>query len=246
MVSTPVKDRTPRYPPPEDGVIVKGECPRCHQIRHMFPDDLECSLCRANEELEAIRKRRANEMAGKIASLRQRRVRLGFTQREVAKRAGINDNTLTFIETGRTRYPLEDTMEWLEGALDELEATVPRPGELKEKRLALGIPLRAVSKEAGIPVSTLDKLERGVRRTRADKLLRIGKALDELASHYTTVEELFRRRKALGVSRYKLFEASGVREVTIWEMESGRRTPIFRTRRLLKEALDRIERVAAE
>ena len=49
--------------------------------------------------------------------IKQLREKLGLTQTELARRAGIKQGVLSYIETGRTKHPRIDTMTAIAHAL---------------------------------------------------------------------------------------------------------------------------------
>ena len=49
--------------------------------------------------------------------IRELREKKGWTQTELAKRAGIHQGVLSYIENGRTKHPRIDTLSAIAGAL---------------------------------------------------------------------------------------------------------------------------------
>ncbi|SAI72972.1 DNA-binding protein [Bordetella ansorpii] len=113
------------------------------------------------------------------ARVRQRRLELGLTQRELAARAGISDTAIRKIENGSgTRYMLELAeglhvpMQWLASG-DPAHA--PKPAacrndrhleigrRIQQRRSELGLSQRELATRAGISSAAISKIERGSR-----------------------------------------------------------------------------------
>lgn len=243
MVATPVADRRPFYASPEDGVVVKGECPRCHHIRHMHPEALCCSWCMTAEDLQGAEQREMEAMAKRVAEIKRRRTSLGLRQADVADKAGISRTTLTHMESGHIGRPQEDTLVWVEGALDYLEKHTPKPRDLKRRRKSLGIHRSTLAQHLGRSDGWVERLENGlVKRPTLERLLSVEEALDEIEETMPKVDDLKQRREELGVSLLDLSRDSGVGHNTIWQMETyPTRKPYLDTLTKIKEGLDEIE-----
>ncbi|MFQ6047248.1 MAG: helix-turn-helix domain-containing protein [Gemmatimonadales bacterium] len=103
--------------------------------------------------------------------LRKRRLDLGLLQKQVAQRLGVNDNTVTNWELGRSEPGLRFIPRILEllgyTPFDNQRDSLPIPERLKVYRRIHGLSQGAVAARLGIDPSTLARWESG--RSRPDK-----------------------------------------------------------------------------
>jgi transcriptional regulator with XRE-family HTH domain len=96
------------------------------------------------------------------ARLRQARTNAGLSQRELAKRAGIDQTTIAKYEAG-DRAPFVERLAALAQALGVPPATLTAPstGTLAELRAAAGLTQQAAATRAGLVRTTYATIERG-------------------------------------------------------------------------------------
>ena len=113
--------------------------------------------------------------------LREERKKAGFTQEELAEKAGISALAISFIETGKTQSPQKATVETIEKVLGKLPGTIQ--SEIAEEAKVEGIgeyrgPFPIDEYKSNVPDSTegiyvfYDSLTRPVRVGQTDDLRR--------------------------------------------------------------------------
>ena len=112
--------------------------------------------------------------------LREVRLALGVSQRELARRAGISEPSVSMFERGLTQ-PEPPTLAALAKALGvtpaDLLLPLDGPPSLLRRRVEAGLIQREVADQLGIPPSTYAAIERGeselpdALRARLDRIL---------------------------------------------------------------------------
>lgn len=165
-----------------------------------------------------------------------RRKSLGWSIREVARRAGVCPSTVRRIETGEVTAPNLETLCRLEEVLEvplmpasHVSNTVSLWGkQVRKRRRELGLTKTEAAEIAGIRRATLQDIEFGYIRAHGKTISKISKALgmgfdmplDDTVSPLG--REVRRRRLERNMSITELADAVGITDSTISALEHGK------------------------
>jgi transcriptional regulator with XRE-family HTH domain len=180
--------------------------------------------------------------------LRQLRVKLGYTCKDLGALDGLHGSTVSKIEQG-TLQLTEKTAKALAKALEKARKD-PRPGPevIRTRRIRLKLTQEQLADRAGVSVGTICQIERGnsvgLRSQRTIK--RLVDALDELerdplATPAAFGRQLKSRRIQAGLDKKEFAKLAEFDEGTIRRIESGEQSDL-QTREKLLEVLETVEK----